>query len=403
MLKHGFLSAILLVALHTSVPIACAQTGAFIDRQNADDVRVVSFNIYRDSIFTPGPNADAATPDRIARILNALDPDVLALQEVYDYSASEVAALMDQIAPLPSQNGWHAHSNSDNVIVSRYPFALTTGSVGHADALIDLPDNVYADDLFILNDHLPCCSRQQERQGEADAIVGWLEDVRSPGGQVTIAPETPMVVLGDFNIVGTGAPLQTLVTGDVSFGGPANDSPPDWDGTALADARPLHNGIGPDTYTWRNDSSQFAPGVLDYILYTDSVVDVANQFVLNTADMSPADLAATGLQANDVIINVSSGFYDHLPVVVDFRVAAPLPGDYDGNGIVDTGDYTTWVNQFGAGGALSADGNRDGVVDLADYTTWRDNLGVSAAAVPEPSTLGIAALALSGLLVREAL
>jgi hypothetical protein len=61
-------------------------------------------------------------------------------------------------------------------------------------------------------------------------------------------------------------------------------------------------------------------------------------------------------------------------------VVNPIPGDYDGSGTVDDGDYVAWKTAFGqVGEGLAADGNGDGQVDAADYTVWRDNLGASAA------------------------
>ncbi|QDU57642.1 hypothetical protein [Aeoliella mucimassa] len=71
------------------------------------------------------------------------------------------------------------------------------------------------------------------------------------------------------------------------------------------------------------------------------------------------------------------------------------PGDYDGSGVVDHGDYEYWISQFGATNS-PADGNGDGIVDLGDYTLWRDNLGsstltsgvASSQSVPEPATAG---------------
>jgi pimeloyl-ACP methyl ester carboxylesterase len=54
---------------------------------------------------------------------------------------------------------------------------------------------------------------------------------------------------------------------------------------------------------------------------------------------------------------------------------APLPGDFDHNGVVDGNDYGTWKANFGSVSELAADGNSDGVVDAADYTVWRNNLG----------------------------
>jgi hypothetical protein len=88
-----------------------------------------------------------------------------------------------------------------------------------------------------------------------------------------------------------------------------------------------------------------------------------------------------------------------------------LPGDYNGNGIVDSADYVVWrntSNQTGTG--LPADGTGpggvpDGVVDSLDYNFWRAHYGSTAAAaagvahtnsVPEPAAL---TLILSMLLV----
>ena len=51
-------------------------------------------------------------------------------------------------------------------------------------------------------------------------------------------------------------------------------------------------------------------------------------------------------------------------------------GDYNGNGIVDAGDYVVWRNLVGqTGTGLAADGNGNGVVDGADYDFWRSRFG----------------------------
>lgn len=380
---------------------SAASTGTFLDKWDANDLRVASYNVYWDAIFEDPRFSE--WPARFSRVINAVQPDVLALQEIRE-SAAATAARVNELAPLPGGASWYAHKHSDNVILSRFPFAQTAGGGagdgGHADALIDLPDDRYAKDLFLISDHWPCCSNETGRQEEADQLVRWLDDARNPGGQITVPSDTPMVVVGDFNLVGSGRPLETLLTGDIRYNGSYGpDSPTDWDGTPMADARPLHNGAGPADYTWRNDGSSFAPGVLDFITYTDSVIDPANRFVLEPATMTAAELAATGLQPYDVQLNESSGWYDHLPVVVDFRFE-PLPGDYNGDGRVDTADQTTWAEQFGrVSPSLSADGNSDGVVDAADYTLWRDAHAdaIATQAVPEPASVGLAGLVAIGL------
>jgi cytochrome c peroxidase len=87
-----------------------------------------------------------------------------------------------------------------------------------------------------------------------------------------------------------------------------------------------------------------------------------------------------------------------------------LPGDYDGNGVVDSDDYAYWSANVGDTSSLVADGNGDQVVDAADYVVWRKSVGLtwqslgagtgqnsSAEGAPEPSALVLAAIALSWL------
>ena len=53
------------------------------------------------------------------------------------------------------------------------------------------------------------------------------------------------------------------------------------------------------------------------------------------------------------------------------------PGDYNGDGLVDTSDYQVWNSHWGMTPATyyDGDGNGDCVVNAADYTVWRDHLG----------------------------
>ena len=74
--------------------------------------------------------------------------------------------------------------------------------------------------------------------------------------------------------------------------------------------------------------------------------------------------------------------------------SAGVPGDYNGNGVVDMADYVLWRN----GGPLQNEVNSIGVVDASDYDAWRANFGNhagsgsglgSSSAVPEPATLAL--------------
>jgi hypothetical protein len=80
-----------------------------------------------------------------------------------------------------------------------------------------------------------------------------------------------------------------------------------------------------------------------------------------------------------------------------------LAGDYNGDGIVNAGDYVTWRRALATGGTLLNETASPGVVDQADYDAWRANFGAtntpgsgSAAvlgAVPEPTSETLLAIA----------
>ena len=81
-------------------------------------------------------------------------------------------------------------------------------------------------------------------------------------------------------------------------------------------------------------------------------------------------------------------------------------GDYNGDGTVDTADYTVWRDSFGQIGTdLAADGDGSGEIDGGDYTVWTTNFGLatsSSSAVPEPSAIFLSGLLLSFTLLRPA-
>jgi endonuclease/exonuclease/phosphatase family metal-dependent hydrolase len=307
---------------------AIAESGqpAFLQRP-AETVRLISYNVEWDMCF---PDEDADRAAAVARVLRAVDPDIVCLQEIRR-SAEETRDLIASILPL-EDGQWYAHKGADCVIVSKWPLRLqaeATEPAGERDlcmALVDLPRDGATGDLYILNNHYKCCGGYEndfQRQQQSDAIIAWMRDAMEEGGAITLRPGTPMLVLGDLNIVGGPDPIDTLITGDIRDNntyGP--DTAPDWDGTYATDARPTHNAASSDAYTWRNDDSEFPPGRLDYIIYTDSVLQVVHGFVLNTTEMSPDQLGNAGLERLDVT-RLSAGNFDHLPLIVDIRRTSP--------------------------------------------------------------------------------
>ncbi len=314
-----------------------------LDRDNPAFVRMVTWNMLWGGLIK--------RPEPFNRILAALDPDIILFQEAAGIQWWEIRNRLNDILPLGGGGQWQVYWQNNNAVASRWSSSMWAGDTtpsterGVAMALVDLPDAEYDTDLYVINVHYKCCggiggSEDDKRQTQSDALVNWFRDLREPGGNVNLPADTPILVAGDFNLVGSPQPLLTLLDGNIidesTFG---SDSSPDWDGSNLAEPVPAHN-AAPAAYTWRSETGWYAPGRLDYVVYTDSVLSVAKSFVLNTEEMSAADLAANGLLGQD-----SADASDHFPIIVDFNLGAPepAPGDIDADGDVDSDDLDLFV------------------------------------------------------------
>lgn len=314
----------------------------FFEKPSVESIRVLSYNVNWDSIFPVGdPQSHDlryfAKPDAFLRVIRAIQPDVVCLQEINpERDPQQVVELLNEALGVGEGESWQATSTRDNVIATRFElrtegYELVTNSyipnLPQAAALVDLPDEDYGElDLYVICSHFKASGNLADillRQRQADMVMSNVRDLLTPGDHMDFPEGTPFVILGDFNVYQTdpAAHLNTLLTGDIDNEdryGP--DFQPDWDGTALADLLPTHNGLGEETYTWRDDEEIFPRSILDRIIYPDSVLRVENAFILNTVLLSEEGLALYGLLENDVVLNPFTGYYDHLPLVADFVI-----------------------------------------------------------------------------------
>jgi len=280
-----------------------------INREDTTFLRVMDWNVYGDGLLDPQRQPS------FQRILLAIKPDIICFNEFFSSTATQVQNAISQI--FPESNWYSVKLDYGNVTVSKYPilqsWAINPGSRITA-SLIDLPSN-FNKDLLVINSHYRCCggvSNDSTRQMEADATIAFILDAKSPGGVVNLPSETPFVILGDLNLVGDRQQLITLLTGEIIntpiFG---NGGPPDWDNTDLEDI--LSRQTDKRTaYTWRNDEDSYPPGRLDYQIYSNSVMNVKKDFVIQTEVMSTSRLSQYGLQQFDT--RTAS---DHFPKVAD--------------------------------------------------------------------------------------
>jgi endonuclease/exonuclease/phosphatase family metal-dependent hydrolase len=283
-----------------------------VARQLPTDLRVITWNVLSD-----GPWNGTLQP-KFQRQIQAVVPDILSFQEIYDHTPEVTRALVASWLP----GTWYAAGNNDCITVSRYPVLGSWPVDGNLAVYLDT-EAAIGKRTLVINAHLYCCTNDAGRQQEIDRILSFIRDALTPGGSLDVPEGAAILFMGDTNFVGASGTRTSLLTGNISDNatfGP--DFAPDWDGGPLTDvvSRQTEKRL---CYTWLSATSTFWPGRLDYLVYNDSAVSPANHFVLDPSEMSADSLAAHGLQAAD------SGASDHRLHCVDLRVESPSGGDPD--------------------------------------------------------------------------
>lgn len=305
-----------------------------LERENEDFLRIMNYNIEFDGLVDP------QRQPHISRILNAIEPDIICFNEFFNTDLQPVLDAMNIILPLDNGSGWYGvKEDPGNITVSKYPIIQSwqiLGSRRITASLIDLPEP-HESNVIVINSHYKCCDGDQQRQEEADATIAWLLDGISQGdGEIDFAPGLPFVILGDLNLVGFRQQLTTLLTGNiVNTAAYGEGAPPDWDNTDLSDliSRQTDNN---SAITWFSSGSSFPPGRLDYMIYSNSVLNVEKAFTLRTDVMPQNRLNEYGLQQDD-----TEKASDHCPKVADFTII-PLSGSKDGSSLQK--DYKLYQN-----------------------------------------------------------
>ena len=279
-----------------------------LERKHEDDIRIVTYNTWNDGFL------DEERQPHFKRIIQALDPDVIALQEHWDWD--EIDDIIQSWFP---DEPWYASwTHRDMVVLSRFSIiddASLISSGRTMGALLDTEEEL-GKNLLIVNSHLSCCASNEDRQQQVDEFLSvWREWISNENGPFNLEDETPFVHVGDFNFVGYRQQVETIRIGDIvdenEYG---EDFLPDWDNTVVVDlfSRHTHKRMG---YTWRSDGSSFNPGKLDYIFYSDATIDTGRHFTLNTLAMEEATLMEYGLEWDD-----TQEASDHLPRVFDITL-----------------------------------------------------------------------------------
>ncbi|MFO0786412.1 MAG: endonuclease/exonuclease/phosphatase family protein [Phycisphaerales bacterium] len=264
-----------------------------IPAKSGDAVRFVAWNVW---------GKMQETPAKFCAVLRPIDPDVVMFAE-WKGDAAALEQILNQYLP---GKPWHAATGPDVAIASRDgvspagPRDLEIAWNGEKRKVrfVSASVSTRLGQVLVGEMHLKCCggagsSEDTLRIAEADAINQGLR-------QISRADASDMVVIGgDLNLVGTRTPLDVLRMG-LDGGADLENSEPVVLGDSLL-------------YTWRDWTTGFSPGRLDWLSFTGSTLRPTTQFVFDPARLSDSALSKAGL------MRATGQPSDHLPVVVELR------------------------------------------------------------------------------------
>lgn len=321
-----------------------------LDPADCADLRIVSLNTLQTGLTDPSQR------NQFARILDALNPTILCLQEEYNNSASQIKSRLEAIDPNDNGLPWNVVKDFDTAVCSQFPLIYYDANDSFTTALVDLGNG---EAVFVASVHPKCCgyagdSNDTRRIDTSENLASIVTDFRNGtlSGSLTPYADAPTVIIGDWNLVGSNTPLDLLVHPNL----------PDMEHWALQ-----RTGAN-DAATWRDlDGFGFMPGMLDLVVHDTGGLARRSGFVLDTNELSASTLSAYGLQAGD------SDASDHYALVADYELmpetttscSAPCDVDLNGDGILDNGDIGAFVTLF-LSGDPAADFTGDGILDNGD-------------------------------------
>ena len=322
-------------AFDNSIPSAIQSTD--FSKNEPTHLRLMTYNVWSNGLINYN------RVDEHRRIFESANADMITFQECGNTNYNDVLDFLDT-------NSMHypyiyPDLNSGNLTISKFPSIQSWQVANKIDAeLIDLPDSIYSTDILIINGHPPCCANNQGRQEHFDALIQFINDAKTVGGNIDLPMNTPITFSGDMNLVGYSEQYYTIVNGMVSdtetFG---NGGFPDWDNSPFKDQVSYFNENN-IAYTWDKSNpsaGDFPPGRLDFIFFTNSVMTCDKSFILSTEHMSP-DL----LESNNLFWEDTRIASDHFPVIADFVIE--FSDDYiqnnGGNHQMDCYSYSIILN-----------------------------------------------------------
>lgn len=292
-------------------------------------LRVLSWNVSNDAFVRD--------PDAFRALMRKARPDVLLLDEVAPQTTE--AQLRKALAGLDAGDATHWYIDTGrsggrqrNVIASRLPLQPLTEfaeqiayprlarehlarrmrAANAAATIASMDDGIAVNGavvqagsrrLLVVSLDLQCCGNDPGSWEEERRSVETAEIRRRIQQALRRTRVDAVVVAGDFNLVGTAVPL-------VIASGPY---PAPHGGLIAAELYQLGD-RETWTWTWDGRGERFPDRAMDFMLYSPQSLALDEGYVLDSEDLSPAELAGLGLE-RDAVNRLS----DHRPLVAQFR------------------------------------------------------------------------------------
>ncbi|MCC6968640.1 MAG: hypothetical protein IT434_00305 [Phycisphaerales bacterium] len=330
-------------ASYTLVDPVSDVTRRVIDRRPCTDLRVASLNTEQ-----TGFN-DATRRPKLLRIVDAANADVYCFQEEYSGNTANLISHLNGTDPLENGASWNVVRQTELFIASHYPLIAVAMGDQHFGAVVLNPGR----EVLVVTNHPKCCgyqgtSEDVKRITQATDAINNLALFRAgqKGANLVAYKDVPVVVVGDWNLVGSTTPLDLWLAPNA----------PDMKRELVV------NQIGDEASTWKSgDGLDFWPGALDLLVCSRATLFARQVVGLHTSELNAGELAALGLQAGD------SDATDHRMVIADLGLFPSA--EMNGDGFVNGDDYDAFASYFESGD-LAADLNRDGFVNGDDYDAF---------------------------------
>jgi len=268
------------------------------DRASGAAFRVASLNTWYDGLTDPSRGV------AFGRLIKAVAADIYCFQEVVNGTAAGIASALTTLDPLGDGATWSAYKVGDSLVATRGTLkGLPAQGAGqqHAGAAIDIGGG----SVVVFTVRPVCCGyigdpADIQRINEMKTMAATIQKLRTGqlGADLLAWKDAPVVVVGDWNLVGSRTPLDVMLA-PTSSGGPGLTH---W---------LLRHLRGDDVFTWYLDKAgEFPPGMLDVLVHSPDLT-ARHGFVLDTAELDATTLTQLKLQPTD------SQASDHLMLVAD--------------------------------------------------------------------------------------